>query len=109
MFSVLGDKDVDGILVVLELVFDFVVVIYNGLLWVLDVEVLVLVVGEWFGFDWVCIVENLCDVIDVVILLVDDVVVDLDVVGDVFLRIGIVIIGLVVIVGVVWILFGCDL
>lgn len=48
VLSVLGDKDVDGILAALEPVFDSVVVTHNGSPRALDVEALALAAGERF-------------------------------------------------------------
>ena len=106
VLSVLGDKDVDGILTALEPVFDAVVVTHNGSPRALDVESLALAAGERFGPDRVTTAENLRDAIDVATALVDDA----TVVGDAeaFSGTGIVITGSVVTAGAARTLFGRD-
>lgn len=108
VLSVLGDKDVDGILAALEPVFDSVVVTHNGSPRALDVEALALAAGERFGPDRVRTAENLRDAIDVATSLVDDAAADPDVAGDAFSRTGIVITGSVVTAGAARTLFGRD-
>lgn len=106
VLSVLGDKDVNGILAALEPVFDAVVVTHNGSPRALDVESLALAAGERFGPDRVTTAENLRDAIDVATALVDDATVAGD--AEAFSGTGIVITGSVVTAGAARTLFGRD-
>ncbi|MGO9032579.1 bifunctional tetrahydrofolate synthase/dihydrofolate synthase [Mycobacterium sp.] len=109
--SVLADKDVGGILAVLEPVLDRIVITHNGSPRALDVESLALAAQQWFGPDRVITAENLPAAIDTAIALVDDAFVDgadAEVGGDAFSGTGIVITGSVVTAGVARTLFGRD-
>jgi dihydrofolate synthase/folylpolyglutamate synthase len=109
--SVLADKDVGGILAVLEPVLDRIVVTHNGSPRALDVESLALAAQEGFGPDRVITAENLPAAIDTAIALVDDAFVDgadAEVGGDAFSGTGIVITGSVVTAGAARTLFGRD-
>ncbi|HEU4361566.1 MAG TPA: cyanophycin synthetase, partial [Mycobacterium sp.] len=102
--SVLGDKDVDGILAALEPVLDRIVVTHNGSPRALDIDVLALAACQRFGDDRVSTAENLSDAIDIATGLVDDAGID----GDVFSGTGIVVTGSVVTAGAARTLFGRD-
>ena len=109
--SVLADKDVGGILAVLEPVLDRIVVTHNGSPRALDVESLALVAQQGFGPDRVITAENLPAAIDTAIALVDDAFADradAEVGGDAFSGTGIVITGSVVTAGAARTLFGRD-
>jgi dihydrofolate synthase / folylpolyglutamate synthase len=109
--SVLADKDVGGILAVLEAVLDRIVVTHNGSPRALDVESLALAAQQGFGPDRVITAENLPAAIDTAIALVDDAFTDradADVGGDAFSGTGIVITGSVVTAGAARTLFGRD-
>jgi len=109
--SVLADKDVGGILAVLEPVLDRIVITHNGSPRALDVESLALAAQQWFGPDRVITAENLPAAIDTAIALVDDAFVDgadAEVGGDAFSGTGIVITGSVVTAGAARTLFGRD-
>ena len=109
--SVLADKDVGGILAVLEPVLDRIVVTHNGSPRALDVESLALAAQQWFGPDRVITAENLPAAIDTAIALVDDAFADeadAEVGGDAFSGTGIVITGSVVTAGAARTLFGRD-
>jgi dihydrofolate synthase / folylpolyglutamate synthase len=102
--SVMGDKDVGGILGTLEPVFDRIVVTHNGSPRALDVESLALIAQQYFGPDRVVTAENLRDAIDTATALVDDA----DAEGDSFSGTGIVVTGSVVTAGAARSLFGRD-
>jgi len=109
--SVLADKDVGGILAVLEAVLDRIVVTHNGSPRALDVESLALAAQQGFGPDRVITAENLPAAIDTAIALVDDAFADgadAEVGGDAFSGTGIVISGAVVTAGAARTLFGRD-
>ena len=106
--SVLADKDVGGILAVLEPVLDRIVVTHNGSPRALDVESLALAAQQGFGPDRVITAENLPAAIDTAIALVDDAVTDAEVGSDAFSGTGIVITGSVVTAGAARTLFGRD-
>ena len=109
--SVLADKDVGGILAVLEPVLDRIVVTHNGSPRALDVESLALAAQQWFGPERVITAENLPAAIDTAIALVDDAFADgadAEVGGDAFSGTGIVITGSVVTAGAARTLFGRD-
>jgi dihydrofolate synthase / folylpolyglutamate synthase len=106
--SVLADKDVGGILAVLEPVLDRIVVTHNGSPRALDVESLALAAQQSFGPDRVITAENLPAAIDTAIALVDDAVTDAEVGSDAFSGTGIVITGSVVTAGAARTLFGRD-
>jgi dihydrofolate synthase/folylpolyglutamate synthase len=102
--SVMGDKDVGGILAALEPVFDQIVVTHNGSPRALDVESLELAAQQLFGPDRVMAAENLRDAIDTAIALVDDAGAE----DEAFAGTGIVITGSVVTAGAARTLFGRD-
>ena len=109
--SVLADKDVGGILAVLEPVLDRIVVTHNGSPRALDVESLALAAQQSFGPDRVITAENLPAAIDTAIALVDDAFADrtdAEVGGDAFSGTGIVVTGSVVTAGAARTLFGRD-
>ena len=103
VLSVLGDKDVDGILAALEPVFDRIVVTHNGSPRALDVETLTLAAARWFGDDRVVTTETMEDAIDTATALVDE----YDSGGEAS-GAGIVITGSVVTAGAARSLFGKD-
>jgi dihydrofolate synthase/folylpolyglutamate synthase len=100
--SVMGDKDVGGILTALEPVFDQIVVTHNGSQRALDSESLALVAQQYFGPDRVLTADNLRDAIDTATALVDDAE------DESFSGTGIVITGSVVTAGAARSLFGRD-
>jgi dihydrofolate synthase/folylpolyglutamate synthase len=102
--SVMGDKDVAGILSALEPAFDQIVVTHNGSRRALDVESLALIAQQYFGPDRVATAENLRDAIDTATALVDDA----DAEGESFSGTGIVVTGSVVTAGAARSLFGRD-
>jgi len=102
--SVMGDKDVGGILAAIEPVFDRIVVTHNGSPRALDVESLALVAQQYFGPDRVITAESLRDAIDTATALIDDA----DAEGVAFSGTGIVITGSVVTAGAARSLFGRD-
>lgn len=101
--SVLGDKDVDGILAALEPAFDRIVVTHNGSPRALDVETLTVAAARWFGDDRVVTTETLEDAIETATALVDE----FDSEGEAS-GAGIVITGSVVTAGAARTLFGKD-
>ncbi len=102
--SVMGDKDVGGILAALEPVFNQIVVTHNGSPRALDVETLALTAQQYFGPDRVVTAENLRDAIDTATALVDDANAE----GESFSGTGIVVTGSVVTAGAARSLFGRD-
>ena len=102
--SVMGDKDVTGILTALEPVFDQVVVTHNGSPRALDVEELAWRADEVFGPDRVVRAETLADAIEAATAIVEDAAAA----ADGFSGAGIVITGSVVTAGVARTLFGKD-
>jgi dihydrofolate synthase/folylpolyglutamate synthase len=102
--SVMGDKDVGGILAALEPVFDRIVVTHNGSPRALDVELLALTAQQYFGPDRVVTAENLRDAIDTATALVDEA----DAEDKSFAGTGIVVTGSVVTAGAARSLFGRD-
>ena len=102
--SVMGDKDVGGIVAALEPVFDRIMVTHNGSPRALDVESLALIAQQYFGPDRVMTAENLRDAVDTATALVDDA----DAHGQGFSGTGIVITGSVVTAGAARSLFGRD-
>jgi dihydrofolate synthase/folylpolyglutamate synthase len=102
--SVMGDKDVGGILAALEPVFDRIVVTHNGSPRAMDVESLALTAQQYFGPDRVITAERLRDAIDTATALVDGA----DAEGAAFSGTGIVITGSVVTAGAARSLFGRD-
>ena len=103
VLSVLGGKDVDGILAALEPVFDQVVVTHNGSPRALDVETLATMARERFGDDRVLTAYTLTDAIDTATALVDDAAAD-----DAAPGTGIVITGSVVTAGAARTLYRRD-
>ncbi|BBZ29424.1 putative folylpolyglutamate synthase FolC [Mycolicibacterium madagascariense] len=105
--SVMGDKDVDGILAALEPAFDQLVVTHNGSPRALDVESLAIRAEEHFGQDRVIIAQTLPDAIETAIALAEDGGNDADAPGA-FSGTGVVITGSVVTAGAARTLFGRD-
>jgi dihydrofolate synthase/folylpolyglutamate synthase len=101
VISVLGDKDVTGILTALEPVFDAVVVTDNGSPRALEPDVLALRAEDVFGPDRVIRTSTLPDAIESATALVEES-------GDGGAGAGIVITGSVVTAGVARTLFGKD-
>ncbi|AQT79465.1 dihydrofolate synthase [Mycolicibacterium litorale] len=104
VLSVMGDKDVTGILTALEPAFDQVVVTNNGSPRALEVEALALRAEEIFGPDRVLRADTLPDAIETATALVEDSAAD----SDGFSGAGIVITGSVVTAGAARTLFGKD-
>ena len=102
VLSVMGDKDVTGILTALEPAFDQVVVTHNGSPRALEVDALALRAEEIFGPDRVVRAETLPDAIETATALVEDSA------ADGFSGAGIVITGSVVTAGAARTLFGKD-
>jgi dihydrofolate synthase/folylpolyglutamate synthase len=105
--SVMGDKDVDGILAALEPAFDQVVVTHNGSPRAMDVEGLAMRAEEHFGPDRVITTQTLPDAIETAIALAEESGND-DAFPDGFSGSGIVITGSVVTAGAARTLFGRD-
>ncbi|MBS9533403.1 bifunctional folylpolyglutamate synthase/dihydrofolate synthase [Mycobacterium sp. M1] len=105
--SVLGDKDVDGILSALEPVFDRIVVTHNGSPRALDVEILTAKALRFFGEDRVITTETLEDAIDTATALVDQADAD-STEGQLSSGTGIVVTGSVVTAGAARSLFGKE-
>lgn len=101
VISVLGDKDVTGILTALEPVFDAVVVTDNGSPRALEPDMLALRAEDVFGPDRVIRTSTLPDAIETATALVEDS-------GDGGAGAGIVITGSVVTAGAARTLFGKD-
>ncbi len=108
--SVMGDKDVDGILAALEPAFDQVVMTHNGSPRAMDVEGLAMRAEELFGPDRVLTAQTLPDAIEAAIALAEEGGNDMDSSGftDGFSGSGIVITGSVVTAGAARTLFGRD-
>lgn len=104
VLSVMGDKDVTGILTALEPAFDQVVVTHNGSPRALEVEALALRAEEIFGPDRVLRADTLPDAIETATALVEDSAAE----SDGFSGAGIVITGSVVTAGAARTLFGKD-
>ena len=102
--SVMGDKDVDGILTALEPAFDQVVVTHNGSPRAMDVEELAQRAEERFGQDRVITAATLPDAIEAATALVEESGAD----AEGFSGVGIVITGSVVTAGAARTLFGKD-
>ncbi|AKK28622.1 folylpolyglutamate synthase/dihydrofolate synthase family protein [Mycobacterium sp. EPa45] len=103
VLSLMGDKDVTGILTALEPVFDEVVVTHNGSPRALEVDALALRAEEIFGPDRVARADTLPDAIEIATALVED-----SAAEDGFAGAGIVITGSVVTAGAARTLFGKD-
>ncbi len=109
--SVMGDKDVDGILAALEPALDQVVVTHNGSPRAMDVEGLAMRAEEHFGPDRVITAQTLPDAIETAIALAEEGGNDMDLSGafpDGFSGSGIVITGSVVTAGAARTLLGRD-
>ena len=104
--SVMGDKDVDGILAALEPAFDQLVVTNNGSPRALDVESLALRAEEHFGQDRVIVATTLPDAIETATALAEESGNDMD--SGNFSGSGIVITGSVFTAGAARTLFGRD-
>ncbi|TDO07338.1 dihydrofolate synthase/folylpolyglutamate synthase [Mycobacterium sp. BK086] len=104
VLSVMGDKDVTGILTALEPAFDQVVVTHNGSPRALEVDALAMQAEEIFGPDRVLRAETLPDAIETATALVEESAAD----SDGFSGAGIVITGSVVTAGAARTLFGKD-
>jgi dihydrofolate synthase/folylpolyglutamate synthase len=102
--SVMGDKDVDGILAALEPAFDQIVVTHNGSPRALDVEGLALRAEEAFGPERVITAATLPDAIEVATALVEESGSE----GEGLSGAGVVITGSVVTAGAARTLFGKD-
>jgi dihydrofolate synthase/folylpolyglutamate synthase len=105
--SVMGDKDVDGILAAIEPAFDQVVVTHNGSPRAMDVEGLAMRAEEHFGPDRVLTAPTLPDAIETAIALAEESGND-DASPDGFSGSGIVITGSVFTAGAARTLFGRD-
>lgn len=101
--SVMGDKDVGGILTALEPVFDQIVVTHNGSPRAMEVESLALLAEERFGQDRVITATTLPDAIETGTALVEEAGADEGLSGA-----GMVITGSVVTAGAARTLFGRD-
>ncbi|MDX1873946.1 folylpolyglutamate synthase/dihydrofolate synthase family protein [Mycolicibacterium sp. 120266] len=101
--SVMGDKDVDGILTALEPAFDQIVVTHNGSPRAMSVEELALRAEERFGQERVISAATLPDAIETAIATVED-----SAGGEGLSGSGIVITGSVVTAGAARTLFGRD-
>ncbi|BBY61512.1 bifunctional tetrahydrofolate synthase/dihydrofolate synthase [Mycolicibacterium sarraceniae] len=104
VISVMGDKDVTGILIALEPAFDHIVVTHNGSPRALEVEALAIRAEEIFGPDRVVRAETLPDAIETATALVEESAAE----SDGFSGAGIVITGSVVTAGAARTLFGKD-
>ncbi|KUI34555.1 dihydrofolate synthase [Mycobacterium sp. IS-1590] len=102
--SVMGDKDVDGILAALEPVFDQVVVTHNGSPRALDVAALALLAEQRFGPERVVTAATLPDAIETATAIVEESAIE----GELMGGAGIVITGSVVTAGAARTLFGKD-
>ena len=102
--SVMGDKDVDGILAALEPVFDQIVVTHNGSPRARDVESLALLAEQRFGPERVVTAPTLPDAIETATAIVEESSSE----GELFGGAGMVITGSVVTAGAARTLFGKD-
>ncbi|ULE31889.1 bifunctional tetrahydrofolate synthase/dihydrofolate synthase [Mycobacterium sp. IDR2000157661] len=102
--SVMGDKDVDGILAALEPVFDQIVVTHNGSPRALDVATLALNAEQRFGPERVITASTLADAIETATAIVEESAEE----GELFGGAGMVITGSVVTAGAARTLFGKD-
>lgn len=105
--SVMGDKDVDGILAALEPAFDVVVVTHNGSPRAMDVQALAIRAEERFGQERVIVATTVADAIETATALVEEAGNDMGL-SDGFSGVGIVITGSVVTAGVARTLFGRE-
>lgn len=104
VLSVMGDKDVDGILAALEPVFDQIVVTHNGSPRALDVATLALLAEQRFGPERVYTAAALPDAIETATAIVEESSSE----GELFGGAGMVITGSVVTAGAARTLFGKD-
>ena len=104
VISVMGDKDVTGILTALEPVFDQVVVTHNGSPRALDIDELAWRAEEVFGPERVVRADALADAIETATAIVEGAAAD----AEGFSGAGIVITGSVVTAGVARTLFGKE-
>ncbi|WP_430333215.1 bifunctional tetrahydrofolate synthase/dihydrofolate synthase [Rhodococcus sp. ACT016] len=102
--SVMGDKDVDGILTALEPVFDEIVVTHNGSPRAMDVEDLANRAVARFGDERVVVAPTLADALETAIGLAEEVAEP----GEAVSGAGVVVTGSVVTAGVARSLFGKD-
>lgn len=102
--SVMGDKDVDGILSALEPVFDEIVVTHNGSPRAMDVEDLANRAVARFGDERVVVASTLPDALETAIGLAEEVAEP----GEAVSGAGVVVTGSVVTAGVARSLFGKD-
>lgn len=102
--SVMGDKDVDGILEALEPVFDELVVTHNGSPRAMDVEDLANRAVARFGDERVVVAPTLADALETAIGLAEEVAEP----GEAVSGAGVVVTGSVVTAGVARSLFGKD-
>lgn len=102
--SVMGDKDVDGILAALEPVFDEIVVTHNGSPRAMDVEDLANRAVARFGDERVVVASTLPDALETAIGLAEEVAEP----GEAVSGAGVVVTGSVVTAGVARSLFGKD-
>ncbi|NLE82046.1 MAG: bifunctional folylpolyglutamate synthase/dihydrofolate synthase [Rhodococcus sp.] len=102
--SVMGDKDVDGILAALEPVFDELVVTHNGSPRAMDVEALSDRAVARFGDERVVVAGNLADALETAIRLAEEV----GDPGESVSGAGVVVTGSVVTAGAARTLFGKD-
>ncbi|WP_305091908.1 folylpolyglutamate synthase/dihydrofolate synthase family protein [Prescottella sp. R16] len=102
--SVMGDKDVDGILDALEPIFDELVVTHNGSPRAMDVEDLANRAVARFGDERVVVAPTLADAIETAIGLAEEVAEP----GEAVSGAGVVVTGSVVTAGVARSLFGKD-
>jgi len=105
--SVMGDKDIDGILAALEPVFDQIVVTHNGSPRALDVEALAIRAEERFGQERVITAQTLPDAIETATALVEEAGTEGEGLGG-FGGVGMVITGSVVTAGAARTLFGRE-
>ncbi|AOW94785.1 dihydrofolate synthase [Rhodococcus sp. WMMA185] len=102
--SVMGDKDVDGILAALEPVFDEIVVTHNGSVRAMDVESLANIAVAKFGDERVVVSPTLTDALETAIGLAEEV----GEPGEAVSGAGVVVTGSVVTAGAARTLFGKD-
>ncbi|KAF0959146.1 bifunctional tetrahydrofolate synthase/dihydrofolate synthase [Rhodococcus sp. T7] len=102
--SVMGDKDVDGILSALEPVFDELVVTHNGSARAMDVENLANLAVAKFGDERVVVAPTLADALETAIGLAEEVAEP----GEAVSGAGVVVTGSVVTAGAARTLFGKD-
>lgn len=106
VISVMGDKDVAGILAALEPAFDDIVVTHNGSPRAMETDALAGIALELFGEDRVVVAPTLLDAIETATAMVEEAAEDGGAEG--FAGTGIVITGSVVTAGAARTLFGKD-